>query len=384
MAYKLERLGFWCLRDISTVMPSREWTSECGWVGLRGPPHLVVLTSWRRHRLGMLCNVTLLHVSRISSTYWAFKGREILQSCSIGAPLALSDILSLHDSVRRLRPVRWSLCLDDFLDVTVGGCQVALRVHELACRLQMLVLANIDHVLRLLLSTHEHYRRVCANKLVYLRVLLVCTRALLCLILSLDPRPSAALGPCDLATHLSITLQWVSLVYQVPVDSFCAQDKVAWRLEDPFVPLLELYLVLVGLQFLTIHELVSDVLDARLSLKRGLCLLVEIFALLIVAMSLSVHSCPATDNFCCNLFIDRPSNLLEDAVFVLLYCQVASLIVNCFFASALLRRPWLTQAFFLAKRFIWDRMIASRGKVVSVGPEWRLAFSREHLRALLS
>ena len=89
--------------------------------------------------------------------------------------------------MRRLRSVWRSLGLDNFLHVLVGGCQVALGVHELTCRLQMLVLAYIYEVVRLLLSAHEHYRRIRAYKLVYLRVLLVSTGSLLSLILSLDP-----------------------------------------------------------------------------------------------------------------------------------------------------------------------------------------------------
>ena len=101
-------------------------------------------------------------------------------------------------------------------------------------------------------------------------------------------------------------------------------------------------------------------------------------------MSLSVHSCPSTSHLFCSLPIYRLSNFLEDTIFMLLDCQVTSLVVDYFFTCALLRRSRLAQAFFLIQGLIWDRMIASWGKMVSVWPERRLTFSWNHLWALLT
>ena len=85
------------------------------------------------------------------------------------------------------------------------------------------MLAHIDYVVRLLLRSHEHYRRIRAHELIYLRVLLVPVGAGLCFVLVRGSELPIALGPLDLVAKLCVALQGVSMLQLRLVHPLCPQ-----------------------------------------------------------------------------------------------------------------------------------------------------------------
>ena len=85
------------------------------------------------------------------------------------------------------------------------------------------MLAHIDYVVRLLLCSHEHYRRIRAHELIYLRVLLVPVGAGLRFVLVRGSELPIALGPLDLVAKLCVALQGVSMLELRLVHPLCPQ-----------------------------------------------------------------------------------------------------------------------------------------------------------------
>ena len=85
------------------------------------------------------------------------------------------------------------------------------------------MLAHIDYVVRLLLRSHEHYRRIRAHELIYLRVLRVPVGARLGLVLVRGPELPVALGPLDLVAKLCVALQGISMLQLRLFHPLCPQ-----------------------------------------------------------------------------------------------------------------------------------------------------------------